>query len=866
MRNHSGRIAIAVATFVAAALLGTQVRAQQLVNLNLPAQPLADALRELGFASNTNIIFDPSLVKGITAPPLNGPATAEQLLARLLTGTQLRYKFVDERTVSLMPAAGRPAGKVTDQRTSALDSADRHGATEHALRLARGGSGTESTQRTASANSSAEQQDAESSAGDATTRVQEIIVTAQKRSERLQDVPVPVTAIDGDSLLKQNQLRIQDYYASIPGLNLVPGGFGESALSIRGLTTGAFNGNPTVGITIDDVSFGSTSTYGALASTPELDPSELERVEVLRGPQGTLYGVSSIGGLLKFVTKDPSTEGFSGRVQAGMSSVRNGSDPGYNVRAAVNVPLGDTLAIRATGFTRRDPGYIDDPVLDVDGLNYYDVYGGRLSALWRPSAALSLKLSAMLQDTKGHGSAYAYLLPGLGDLQQSSLRDSGKSHKRLQLYSAILNAQVGAASLTSVSGYGINEIGGIYDSTYFWGALAGGYFGETAATGPDRSKTKKFMQEVRLSVPVGSQLEWLLGAFYTHEDTFRAQQIFGANAVTGAAVGMYLDAFWPTTYAEYAAFSDLTIHFTDRFDVQVGARGSENKQTYSEVDAGPWTDLVGQPSPLINPRVNTKDSAVTYLLTPRLKISPDLMAYGRLASGYRAGGPNPTCLVFTAPCHFSPDKTRNYEVGLKGDFLSGALSIDGSVYYIDWKGIQLGVLDPVSNSFYFANASRARSQGVELSFESRPTRGLKLAAWGAWNDAELTEGFPPTSASYGVSGDRLPNSSRFSGHVSIEQEWPLSANMTGLLGASLSYVGKRTGTFQSSPLRQSYPSYTQTNVNAELRYGSSWTIDAFITNLTDERGILLGGRDAAVPYGFIYIQPRTLGVSLSRSF
>src|SRR5580704_13705937 len=193
------------------------------------------------------------------------------------------------------------------------------------------------------------------------TPLEEIVVTAQKREERQQDAPVPTTALGGQTLIDSNQLRLQDYYTSVPGLNLTNNGGGQSVVAIRGLTTGA-GANPTVGIVVDDAPFGSTrSLAGSFA--PDIDPGDLARVEVLRGPQGTLYGASSLGGLIKFVTADPSTDHLSGRVQTGISDVYNGNQLGYNVRGSINVPLSDAVAVRASGFTREDPGYIDNPSL-----------------------------------------------------------------------------------------------------------------------------------------------------------------------------------------------------------------------------------------------------------------------------------------------------------------------------------------------------------------------------------------------------------------------------------------------------------------------------------------------------------------------
>lgn len=277
--------------------------------------------------------------------------------------------------------------------------------------------------------------------------IEEVVVTAQKRLERLQDVPVPVSVVDAGALMESNQVRLQDYYTRLPGLSLTTDTYGQPSLAIRGLTTGT--GNPTVGITVDDLPYGSITGLGRVA--PDLDPSDLAQVEVLRGPQGTLYGASSIGGLLKFVTADPTTDAVSGRVQAGVSTVHEG-DTGYNFRGSINLPLGETWALRASAFTRRDPGYIDDPTYDERDVNEVDVAGGRVVALWQPSESVSVKLGAYLQSIDAQGSASAHDLPGLGDLEQSMLIDTGGYERKMQIYSANVRALSQAPSLhTSVA-------------------------------------------------------------------------------------------------------------------------------------------------------------------------------------------------------------------------------------------------------------------------------------------------------------------------------------------------------------------------------------------------------------------------------
>lgn len=704
-----------------------------------------------------------------------------------------------------------------------------------------------------------------------TGKVEEVVVTAQKREERLQDVPVPMTAISTENLVDSNQLRLTDYYSSVPGLNVTSGGQGDVGMSIRGVTTGSSAGgfaNPTVGVTVDDVPYGSSTGLGGGINFPDLDPSDLQRIEVLRGPQGTLYGASSIGGVVKFVTADPSTAGVTGRVQTDINRIENNSTLGYGVRAAVNVPLGETVAIRASGFSRRDPGYITDPTLHRDGVNETDVRGGRVSMLWEASSTFSVKLSAFLQNAQGDGASSLYvdeyLQPRDGDLRQSALLRTGTYEQEAQVYSATFNLELGATQLTAISGYQKNQFDQVLDSTRRYSALADELFGVTGSAVAYDRVTDKFTQEIRWGSIDGERFDWRLGLFYTDEDSPTDYAVYAADPATGARTGvLYTDPF-PSKYSEWAVFGDVTLHVTDRFDIQIGGRQSEIKQRYEEIIAGPGWAYYGFPDPSIQPPVHTKDSAFTYLITPQLKLNQDLMVYARIASGYRPGGPNPTCDLFGFPCDFNPDETTNYELGVKGSLLDQRLSFDASVYYIDWKDMQLGVNNCCAG--YNTNAGGAKSEGVELAAEAHLFDGLRISGWVAYNNAELTSDFPAAAQAYGQSGDRLPFSSRFSGNLAIDDEFPISATLGGFVGGSVSYVGERKNDFSFSPAiaRLLLPSYTKVDLHAGVRY-DAWKVSLFASNLTDERGIIgLSGADPLTRAN--YVQPRTIGLSASREF
>ena len=545
-----------------------------------------------------------------------GEFSPEEALNQLLKGTGMTFRYVDDKTVTIVPIAGTISPTALPL-TSALGAGG--SASGEFRKEGKGGSSDEFrvAQADSGAAGSAPAVDKKSERAAEGPTLQEIVVTAQKREERLQDVPVPVSVISGASLVESDQMRIQDYALTVPGFSVSgQNGFYQN-LSIRGITTGT--ANPTVGIMIDDVPFGSSSIDGGGLFVPDIDPGDLSRVEVLRGPQGTLYGASSMGGLLKFVTIDPSTAEVSGRLSAGTSSISNGSELGYNARGSVNVPLSDSRAIRLSGFTREEPGYIDNPVTLRDDINKTTAYGGRMAALWRPSDSFSLRVSALYQDVKIGGDNYAEVTPGLGNFEQTEVLGAGRSDMKVQVYSATVTANLGAMNLTAISGYNVNSSLASQD----YSAVVGGQEPFPTVSGARLDldmNNAKFTQEIRLAMALGTGAEWLLGGFYSHEHTSYLQNLYPEDPITGAIPGKWVLFSVPQTYTEYSGFTDLTFHVTERLDIQLGARDSQIKQTSSETQSGAaYAALIGSPDPVIYPAVDSSVNAFTYLVTPRLK-------------------------------------------------------------------------------------------------------------------------------------------------------------------------------------------------------------------------------------------------------
>ena len=341
----------------------------------------------------------------------------------------------------------------------------------------------------------------------------------------------------------------------------------------------------------------------------------------------------------------------------------------------------------------------------------------------------------------------------LTGLQQNYAPGMISIENKLQAYSATLHAKWGAVDLTSITAYNFSFEQYPFDYSYALNSLDPALFNlpETtqanfATPVKNTHTTDKVTQELRLSTELGSNVEWLFGGYFTHEHSLIDQELDGEILSTRqAATG--IDFLWGVTYTEYSAFTNFTVHLSDLFDVQLGGRETHIKQSYEQVDTGPLVPVFDNgPAPFLNPLDETSDNAFTYLLTPRFRISSNLMAYARIASGYRPGGPNPSSAAFGTPPSFEPDKTQNYEIGLKGDVFEHLLSFDTSLYYIDWKDIQLSFVNAAGTASFFSNGSRAKSQGLEISVQSKPLEGTNISAWVAFNQAELTQPLPASSS------------------------------------------------------------------------------------------------------------------------
>jgi iron complex outermembrane recepter protein len=809
---HKNALRAAIITIAACFSMSAHAIAEETPkHLNIPAGDLATALDALARQSGVELMYSSAQVKGLQTSGLQGEYTAESAASRLLSGTNLKLR-IHESGALLIAAA--PAVDTTSNVPSSPSSS-----------------------------------------------LEEVTVTAQKREERLLEVPVPIAAIPAARLQETEQSDLRDYFSQVPNVTIQLGNSGAPTVAIRGITTGVFS-TPTVATLIDDIPYGGNSLFASGFATPEVDPSDLARLEVLRGPQGTLYGAATLGGLLKFVTIDPSTEKFGGRVQVSGSRVAHGDDAGYALRGAVNMPVNDTLAVRLSAYRRQEGGWIDNVQTGEKDINDVEASGARMSALWRPTDTSTLKLGAIYQERRTGASAYVD--PTLGDYVQSTLPGTGWMEQQLKSLSAIFRASVGRGEFTSLTGYSHNTFDDKYDySSSFLGNVQQSFPTAQGVTLEEHVTTKKFSQELRVDVPVAERVDLLVGGFFTNENSNVPQIITAVDNQVGF-IGLRSSNHPVSAFSEYSLFANARYRITDRLELQLGGRYAMIDQQLSVTFGG----LL----PSVEPTVTTEDRPFTYLITPKYQLTDDVMLYARIASGYRPGGPNtPASTTVLAP--FNPDKTRNYELGLKGELLNGTLTLDTSVFYTGWDNVLLQFIDRSTGvpTGIYLNAETAKSQGAELSSTFRPIPSLRLAGWVAFTDAKLTESIPSTSTVYGAKGDRLPTSPRWSASLFADYDFTISTRLDGFVGASGSYVGERIGPLRGAPggvplPRQTLGDYTQVDLKVGVEAAGSLRATLFVNNLTDERGILRGGLGVTFPHAFYYIEPRTIGLSVSMDF
>lgn len=684
-------------------------------------------------------------------------------------------------------------------------------------------------------------------------QLETIIVTATKRAEKSRDVPMSLTAVGGDTLARLQEVNFADYAQTIPGMVMVAADPGHTQLALRGIETEGTGA--TIGMYLDETPYGSSSALAnGLVMTPNLDTFDMERIEVLRGPQGTLYGANTLGGLLKFVTRPPDPRAFDDEVELGVDRVAHSAGTGWSTKGMVNLPLAAGLALRIDGYRWTQPGFIDDPTQGRQDINGSGEKGGRASLLWNEIRDLSVRLTAYTQDLTLDGTngvdvtmvpsaatasgERVDLAPLYGDLEQGRAATEA-STVRYRLYNATVNWNLGWAGLASSTSYGTFDSSAIEDGTALYGTLIRPVLGEHRIT-----------QELRLTSPSDRTLEWLLGFYYNHENAQLHQDLVATPA--GAPVGFVQVS---SAYRETAGFADLTYHFSPAFDLSLGGRWARNEQHALEFG-------------LASAGGDSSEGVFTWSVAPSWHVTRRTMLYVRIAKGYQPGGPNllPPNPPPDIPATFRSDTLVNYEAGVKTEQLDGRLALDADVFDIKWRGIQL--LTVVDNFGVNGNGGSADSRGLEGDLSWMPVDRLTLRLGGAYTRARLTSNTDPILVG-ALSGEPLPYIPDWSGSASADYTFYRAGGVSAFAGAGWRYTGVREAGFDPALGRTRLPADSEFDLHAGAARGR-WQLEIYARNISGERGIaeLDTGASAvsnAAPVIEV-VEPRTIGFTLTGSF
>jgi outer membrane receptor protein involved in Fe transport len=705
--------------------------------------------------------------------------------------------------------------------------------------------------------------------------IEEVIVTAQKRSEALIDVPQAVSVVDGGVLERQQATSFQDYLKLVPGLQLSQTTPGQGRLVMRGVNTGGVAS--TIGVYVDETPFGSSSglVNGAVLAA-DFDTFDMQRIEVLRGPQGTLYGASSLGGVLKFVPNLPQTDKSEARVRVSAESVQDG-EMGYSGTGMVNVPLSDTFAVRATGYYRDIGGFIDSIGTAgsdrQDDINGSKSYGGRVAALWSPSDTFSARVSAVVQNIRNDAGGDIESDPNTlktlhgGPTQSQFVQEFTDFDYRV--YNATLDWDLGFATLTSATSYNQLEEPFRSDLTAQFSALLTAAFGfpPNELYNDQTTKYDKVTEELRLASPSSDKFEWLLGAYYTKEKGDILQHFVAVQpgTLTPLVLPPLGDATLHSNYEEIAGFFSGTIHFGDSFDLTLGGRYSTNDQDAHQVSAGA---LAGAPA---NLTADSSEDVVTYSVAPKWKLDEHKSLYLRVSSGFRPGGPNvvPPAAPATVPRIYDSDSLTSYEAGLKVESADRAYTLDIALFHIDWEDIQL--FARVNNFGVNVNGGGAGSYGFELTGSAYLTDGFNVSLNGSLADTHLKDDTPALSG--GKKGDPLPFTPEWSASLNANYEWSVGAQAMAYVGGSVRHLSDQTASYDlayrtAHGRQRVIDAYDVIDLQTGVDFGR-WTIELYGKNLTDEDGKTSTGAIGSIPQGALptgVIRPRTFGLTLGFNF
>jgi outer membrane receptor protein involved in Fe transport len=788
-------------------------------NLDIPSQSLGDALQALVLASQHKLLYSSEIVEGKVSVAIKGQYTTDEAVRQILSATDLAYEVMRDGLVIIEERGSREIRSTSGQ--SATRSISDEGS---------GSKGSKGTMRLSRADSQGSRSDEDTDE----VKLEEIVVTAQKRMQRLQDVPISVSVLGGPELDKSSRSVIEEL-SRVAGVASVETRLGGGTqIAVRGVGSDTlFSGSSPISYYLDSVPFGLVES----AIAPDANAYDLERVEVLRGPQGTLYGASAEGGLVRVLTNDANLHELQFKARTSVSSTEGGAG-NYRGDIAANLPvITDKLAVRAVlGYEDRS-GWIDS--LAERRINDAQLRNYRLKLNAQPTDAFSVGLSAW-SSRQDYGAPPSSLdgktIPGRLPAPMTTDYDA---------YGLKLGYELPRVSITAMSSYldydntGKLDLSVVGFGTPFSFALG----------------SRMYSQELLLNSKADGPWRWSAGAFYRDgrdQTTQEALLAFG-----------YLQVYEQRSKSS-AVFGELGRRFhDDKLEWTVGLR-------YFHDDVGN-TDK----TPNATPYSPTQTFNAT---TPRVVLSwypsDGITVYGSYSEGFRSGFPQNAEVGALYPDFpaLAPDKLHSYEIGAKTYLLDRRFSIDAAAYFIDWKGVQQRLAVPAPGGGQLGlitalvNGASASGPGVDLALTARPFEGLELGLTASWNDLTLDEDVFQGNLLLFGKGDRLNGSHELTSSASADYVFPLGGGgYKGRFSASYNYTSDQTTQFIVADARLVLRGDAMRFVRASIGLDAPerWSLLLFADNINNEQGIAFMDNTPAFN---IRPRPRTIGLQLEYRF
>jgi iron complex outermembrane receptor protein len=726
-------------------------------------------------------------------------------------------------------------------------------------------------------------------------QIEAVVVTAQKRKEDASKVPLSISVISGEELQAAHINNFADVTRAMPNISFSGAsgaGAGLSNIEIRGISSAA--GSATVGVYLDDVSMTTRNLYSLGSSEPKF--FDIDRIEVLRGPQGTLYGASSMGGTIKFISNQPNLKEREASVYSEVSGTKGGGT-NYTVNGVVNQPLiPGELALRIGIQTGHESGYIDQvsPTTGnviASGINSQDSSVVKLAMKWQPTRNLSITPSVFYQEVNSKDIDASYL--DLPKNQTSKLvREPGND--RLLVPSLTVNYDMGKADLVSVSsfyqrtfnrtqdGTTVNNLGSAVPDTPPGLAAAIGALPSAVYL---QNQVRQFSQEFRVaSKPYDQKVSpftWLGGVYYAnlHTNVTDNEPIFGLNA-TYAAFGAnpadpgQLGIAFPNDNSYFserhyrteqkAVFGELNYYFVPTLHGTVGLRYLQATDSLSRNGDDYWN---GGPT---SSSVSSSSSKLTPKFSLIWEVDPNNTVYTSATEGFRLGGntrPIPASLcasdfanlgITEAPTSFKSDKLWSYELGNKSRLLGNRLSVNASVFYIQWDGLQQDIQLPGCGFDYETNVGKAKSYGAEFEIKGKPTSSILLGLSGGYTKATLSSDVPSLKAH---AGDPIQGVPKYNVSLTGQYSFNLPGDYYGFARAAAHWTGSSHGTLVATDPDYQRPAYSTVDASVGATY-DRWELTLFVKNLTNSDKVIQRPNVQSVSEGY-RIAPRTIGISLA---